>query len=133
MRRVVRVQQKPKRQSITLNKMQERQAGEMAQWCCCSRSRLGFTSWHPHGGTQPFVIPVPGDLTSYYDLRGEQAHMWHPYMHAGKHLYTHNEGERCKDRGSQDSFISSTPRTGGSGHPGELRMPGNWTGFHILR
>ena len=24
---------------------------------------LGFSSWHPHGGSQPFVTPVPGDPT----------------------------------------------------------------------
>ena len=33
----------------------------------------GFGSSDPHGGSQPSVTPIPGDLMLSSDLRGHQA------------------------------------------------------------
>ena len=39
----------------------------------CSSRGAGFNSQHPHGGSEPSVTPVPGDLDPPT-----------PHMHAGK-------------------------------------------------
>lgn len=41
-------------------------------------------STHVVGGSEPFITPIPGDLT-LSDLSGYQARMWH----TDKHFYTH--------------------------------------------
>jgi hypothetical protein len=45
-------------------------------YCSCR----GPGSQHPHGGSQPFVSPVPGNLTSSSDLFGHCTY---------EHIYTH--------------------------------------------
>lgn len=37
---------------------------------CCSCRRPGFRSWHSHGGLQPSIIQVLGNLVSFSDLLG---------------------------------------------------------------
>jgi hypothetical protein len=47
-------------------------AGEMAQWLrtlvLIEDPRFNFQ--HPHGGSQPYIIPVPGDPLPSSDLSG---------------------------------------------------------------
>lgn len=43
----------------------------------------GFSSQNIHGGAQPLVTPVPGDVTPSLDLWGHQS--WYTYIHEAKH------------------------------------------------
>ena len=58
----------------------------MAQWLP-ALTALG--SWHPHGGSQPSVIPVLGNLMSS-GLCRYQARRIHTYIYAGKTLIHRN-------------------------------------------
>jgi hypothetical protein len=40
----------------------------------CSPRGFAFNSQHPHGGSQPPVIPVPGYPMSFLDLQRHRAH-----------------------------------------------------------
>lgn len=50
---------------------------------CCSCRGPGFSSQNMHGGSQPLVTPVLGDVTPSLDLWGHQS--WYTYMHEAKH------------------------------------------------
>jgi hypothetical protein len=47
--------------------------------CSCRASR--FSSKHPHGSSQPSVMPVPRHLIDFSRIHGHQEHMWHTYIH----------------------------------------------------
>jgi hypothetical protein len=48
----------------------------MAQWsgAMTAPSGPGFSSQNPHGGSQPSVTPVPGDMTFSSDLHVHCTH-----------------------------------------------------------
>jgi hypothetical protein len=49
----------------------------------------GFSSQHPHGSSQPCVIPAPEDLASSFDFCWHQACMWYRDKYTGKKIHTH--------------------------------------------
>lgn len=59
---------------------------------------LGLGSQPPHGGLQPCVTPVPGDLTHSLDLCGHQTCMLFAYIHADRTLL-HKTGKSKKEKG----------------------------------
>lgn len=47
---------------------------------CCRRPR--FNSWHPPGGSQAFITPVPGDTRpSFWLLQAPGMHVTHIHIH----------------------------------------------------
>ena len=65
-----------------------RRGGSVVKGTCYSYKGLGFSSQHPHGGLQPPITLLPGDLTLSSDLCRNQACMWHTDVHVGK-TFTH--------------------------------------------
>lgn len=65
--------------------MTRTEAGEMAPRLRVPTGRgPGSESQHPHGGSELYVTPVPGDVMSSFGFSKHQACMWC----ASKHLYT---------------------------------------------
>lgn len=65
-------------------------AGEMAQWlrAVLSENLGGSDSKHPHGGSQPYVTPIPVNLTHSSDLL-RYTHGAHTHAHTGTHTYVY--------------------------------------------
>lgn len=76
-------------------KKKKNQTREMAQQL---RGLIGgscrgpmFHSQNPHGGSQPYTIPVLGDPMPSFNLFRNQACIWCTYMHSGKHSHGKNK------------------------------------------
>lgn len=54
---------------------------------CFSRESV-FKSQHPYSSSQPFVTPVPGDLTSTSSLPGHCTHTVQGHTHRQKNSHT---------------------------------------------
>lgn len=65
----------------------------------CSYREPGFSSQHPHGGSQPTVIPVLRDLMPSSGFPRYKECMWYikKYMQA-KHSHTYNKNKSSKGK-----------------------------------
>jgi hypothetical protein len=64
----------------------------------CSFRGPSFHFQHLHGGLQPLVTPVPGDLTPSCILCRHQAFTWYIYRHSGKVLMNINIIDESKNQ-----------------------------------
>ena len=60
--------------------------GSIAKSTRCSCIGPRFGSYHPCGGLQTYLTPVPKAPTPSSDFRGNQACTWCTYIHASKTL-----------------------------------------------
>jgi hypothetical protein len=66
--------------------MQTRPGKQVRNICPCKGP--GFDSQHPHGGSQPSITHIPGELMLSSDLFRHWPHTWYTDIHAIK-THTH--------------------------------------------